>query len=300
MNTKTSSLLCSVLLTAAPIWLGGCEGDQGPEGPPSPSHVFVLGGVQAEWEYADDTYPGEASFQIQYAPAIPELVELNDIDIPLAYPDMYGYWGWGLHFHKSNLSLAAGDTARLRVIYPRRDGSTATALADIPLPAEFSLTSHQPYSVVVIPVGDDLALSWATSTGADFYLASVFLEYSYYDYYGNLDSSMCWIDSILPGTSVAFAQARLFPDLDDIRAVSSSDGYFYVYAFSGPYGPGEKGNIEGDGMGFVYGWTVGDVVWLSVQGSEYVSRAAAPQHSVFGRFLRAQSKDGPSLLSIQP
>ena len=61
-----------------------------------------------------------------------------------------------------------------------------------------------------------------------------------------------------------FGLDLLFPDRGAIDSITYGWGWFDITALSLPLVQGTPGNIEGDGIGFFYGYTPGEELDLTV------------------------------------
>ncbi len=244
-----------------PTWFMGCTGPEGPTGPPGPSVCFVHGFVRGPTVWTSSSL---AYVTVMNTPTIPS-VELNDIPVT--------FLGIGLspafEFLDFDFPISPGDPAILRVSYVKDDGSPAAAHANIRLPGEFEIVSHDTSEVVSVPVGSGLTIQWSSSDGADVYWVLLESWYDYIDTTGNRQEYSCTVDTVVTDTSMTFLSSRIFPNADEIDEVTDSGGWIDLYGVSGPFEEGDKGNVVGDGIGFFCGVTFGGSIALAVEGSSY-------------------------------
>jgi hypothetical protein len=169
-------------------------------------------------------------------------------------------------FSEDNFPISCGDSAELRVTYPKFDGIAGTLHARIMLPAQFEITS--PGTPDTIALGDSLVFHWTSSAGADAYIADFRLTYYYVDTVGdNQFFEYYAYDTVLTDTSLTFSQAQLFPHLEDIDSLVYGYGNFDLSAMNGPTPDEDQGNVTGDGIGFFSGLTYGGFVNVRISAS---------------------------------
>ena len=276
---RRSMVVFIVVSVIAALYVGliGCEGPQGPVGPSGDSlPVYLWGAVGAP-----ELEELPAYVLISNVHEIPS-VEINGIRIPFTSPltggGCAGYFLQGIVFSLDDFSIPAGDSASLVVTYTKVNGNPGTARANIVLPDQFEITSHDTSSVVDIPVGTGLTVSWTSSKEADAYHVYLDLDYDYTDTSGAHQSFYFSADTLITDAFITFLPSQLFPDAGKIKAVESSRGEFDISAIAGPLWEGAEGNVTGDGIGFFYGLTFGGHLDLEVSGSEYMAgKRAKPE-----------------------
>lgn len=259
------------------IGLIGCEGKKGPagpQGPPGPSLIYIVGGVSTLTPWS--VWSANAHISVFNSPAVPRVM-INDIRISNRGE---------LDFYNYSFPIFAGDSAKLVVTYRKPDGDSGTAQANIRLPGQFEITSHDTSSVDAIPVGASLSVTWSPSNGADAY--SVYFHFDYY-YEDTIGSSLKYFhfdcDTLLTDTSITFAPSVLFPNSGEIDTILSGYGQFSVSAIEGPWQEGADGNVLGDGRGFFYGWTFGGSFEFWEGGSTYLGGKGEEPTNRFREFL---------------
>ncbi len=265
-------ILMILSIVACSAMFVGCEGPEGPQGPAGSQGVlpvYVIGRISHRPIYY---YRGkeevdsatEARVDVYNCPTIPS-AEINGIRIPPSDPFYRGCSPF--RFYDDNLSISCGDSVELLVTYPKSDGTSGTAHANIMLPSQFEITSPDT-SYDTISVGDSLVFLWTASDGADAYLADFQLWYGYWDTAGTRQYFEYSADDIaLMDTSITFSQAQLFPNLEEIDSLEYGYGSFDVWAMNGPTPEEDQGNVTGDAIGFFNGWTYGGYVRFVVRGS---------------------------------
>ncbi|KPJ52758.1 hypothetical protein AMJ39_07005 [candidate division TA06 bacterium DG_24] len=275
-NENTRKVLMTVVIIAAAV-AAGCRGSTGPAGPagvPRETVLYVMGWAETDnWLTADTT--ALVSLLVQNTPALPR-VEVNGIRVPynrFPYPSR-----WAYYFTSGNFPLFPGDSARLVVTGILLNGSSGIAYASTMLPGHFELTSHDTSVVDTIPLGSGLTVEWAAAYGADVYHVEFSLYYEYVDTLGSYARFECDVDTLLPDRSITFASSQLFPCLAEIDTLLYSGGRLWPSALrSYPVEEGTEGNVQGDGIGFFYGWTYGPYLRLRVGGSTLIAPGEEPR-----------------------
>lgn len=226
-------------------FFAGCEGPEGPMGPSGAPFVYVEGEI---YGYPQDS-TSRALVQVLNNPGIPS-VEINGIRIPPFPTDLPP------HVFRGELPILPGDSAHLRVSYPKTDGSLGVAGATVILPGPFEIVRPDTsYDTISISLGDSLTVRWNSARGADIYTVWLYFEYHYIDTSG-MDGSFTYSTTIQSDdTSITFAHTELFPDLEHIDSIRSEFGHIEVSAVSGPVREMQPGNVTGDGIGFFNGRT---------------------------------------------
>jgi hypothetical protein len=237
--------------------LAGCEGDRGPAGPPGLSPIYLSGSIAQESYNA----PVAAQILVYESPCIPSAT-INGLDCWLSNYGQYSHFTFGL----SDSSFHPGDDFNVEVQFQDPEGGPALAYADVVLPDSFEITSHDS-DLARIPIGDALEVRWSASPGANCYPIEFEFWYNYYDSPGSSQSFRMRLDSVLTDTVLLFDAPTLFPNLDDIVSLSpytSYNGWFNVWAQSGPWQMGDPSNVQGDGDGMISGRTFGGHLTLLV------------------------------------
>lgn len=253
----------------------GCKGPVGPQGQEGPSLIYVLGGTDSPRGY-DITY--DVRVRVFNIPTVPT-VKVNDKVLPHNWPEAY------LEFVDEDFPICAGDSAELLVTYTKLNGGSGTALANVVVPGQFEITSHEPYSIVVIPAGTGMSLTWSPSDNADVYQSSFMLYYGYSDTHGNEKEFRYSLDTLITETSVTFPASELFPNIDEIDRIRWSGGSFWVWAMAGPWQEGTEGNVMGDGIGFFCASSYGGYIEIHVSGSKCLTIRNEGFENCLQRFL---------------
>jgi hypothetical protein len=255
---RTRVLLILFLIAAfALIFSGaGCEGEQGPAGPAGSSGqsvISVVGVVNVGWsgEIATNL---STTVSITNAPSIPE-VKVNNKTFPVD-----GEWLWyggRVAYYGSLYSADGYDQANLEINYTKLNGRAGSATSTISLPQYVTADDDD----IQLPPYNPAEASWSTSDGADAYYVDVY----FYNTWVDNDSfyTHTWyvdFDTVLTDTSLTIPEEDLFPDAGDVSSINSFDGTFYIYPVSGPWMPGVRNNIKGDGIG----------VFIATPGYEYI------------------------------
>ncbi|HEX7344809.1 MAG TPA: hypothetical protein VF398_11120 [bacterium] len=230
----------------------GCEGDEGPAGPPGSSTVYITGKVASEpfmWPYGPPPYPTYAVLQISDLPSIPEL-KVNEIVCPVNT-----IIGDQISFLSENLPDQPGDSVHLSVNYMDSDSNSHQAWADVMLPEVFSLILPDTSWEIQIPWEEDLELHWEASSGADAYELYFHLSYDYWDTTGEYIYDYYSLDTTIADTHLTIPLAQIMPDTDTVDSTDGGWGELEIVAQNGPWQEGAPGNIQGDGEGFFYGRT---------------------------------------------
>jgi hypothetical protein len=281
MNGEAMIRIIALSTVASVIGFMNCKGPTGPEGPESPSFIYVTGGVEAPTPW-DST--GDAYVEVSNTSEIP-VVMINGIQLHLKYP-----FHTSLFYGSPDFPISAGDSANLLVWDGKVGANSRTAQANIRVPSQFEITSHDTSGIVTIVVGEELTLTWSSSSGAGNYWIDFYLDYDYRDTLGN-EKQFCYsMDTLPTNTSITFSPSQLFPNMGEIDTILGSFGDFRISATHGPCQEGEEGNVTGDGMGFFVGWTYGGDLRIQVSGSEYVARTEQQSRLWLQEFISEKAK----------
>ncbi len=251
------SALPSLLSLSLFSILIGCEGDRGPAGPPGLSPIHLSGSIARDYYGA----PIAAQILVFESPSIP-FATINGLACSRSDNGQYSHFD----FELSDSSFHPGDDFHVEVQFQDPEGGSALAYADIVLPDTFAITCHDS-NLARIPVGEGLEVAWNASPGADGYIVGFEFWYNYYDSTGGMNSFRMRLDSVLTDTMLVFDAPTLFPNLDEIDSLwsyGSYNGWFEIWAQSGPWQMGDPGNFHGDGEGMINGRTFGGQLTLLV------------------------------------
>ncbi len=116
------------------------------------------------------------------------------------------------------------------------------------MPADFHLTT--PPDTYILKKESTLVSAWRAAKGAQWYWASIYVDYDYNDTTGSWDSYTFTLDTLVHDTFIAVPPARVFPPI--VGEVLEGDALVTVWAGYGPaVEPGDLGNIRGTAAGFV-------------------------------------------------
>lgn len=224
----------------------GCRGPTGPRGGLGSPLVYITGDIRSPTPW-DST--GYVYLTVYDAPEVPS-VKINGINIPrLPVSD---------RFADRDFPISPGDSVELLVSYTMFDGGPGIARANIRMPAQFQITSHDTSSIIdTFPIGEDLVVTWTSSGGADGYTIHFFIGYSYWDTLGNEKSFRSGGDTLTADTSINLPSHILFPNFSEIDSIHHLGVTFSVSAVAGPLQEGADGNVTGDGLGLFHGRTYG-------------------------------------------
>jgi len=232
------------------VALVGCRGPVGPEGPVGTLPVYITGYVESP--FGGDTM-GDVRVEVSNVSGIP-VVYVNDIKIPLdIYPGTYRFLDY-------DFPISAGDSAKLRVEHAKYDGGLGVSQADVKLPGHFMITSHDTSGIDTIPFGNQLVITWNSSEGVDFYHARVRLSCRYRDTTDVEQLFYLNLETLFVDTSIIFGSSEIFPDTAVVDSLVYYYGDFRISSLSGPWQEGEPGNVTGDGIGSLQGWTDGAIL----------------------------------------
>jgi hypothetical protein len=257
MRSLSSALLAVFASLTALLALLGCQSNRGPAGPPGFSPLYLSGSIARDWYGA----PIEAQILVFESPSVPSAT-INGLACTLTDNGQYNHFD----FELSDGSFQLGDPFHIQVQCQDPESGLMLAFADLILPDSFAITSHDS-DLARIPVGDALEITWSASHGADGYIIDFEFWYNYYDSTGNMNSFRMRLDSVLTDTALVFDAATLFPNLaqiDSLWPYASYNGWFEIWAQSGPWQMGDAGNVQGDGEGMINGRTFGGHLTLYV------------------------------------
>ncbi len=216
--------------------IAGCTGPEGPAGPAGGSPVYVTGTLS--WPGRVDS-TGVVRVEVIGVSGI-AAVYVNDIEIPFfAYSTYY----------LEDFPISPGDSARLWVEHTKQDGGSGVSQANVRLPTDLVITSHDTSGTDTIPYGVDLTVTWTSSAGADAYSVNVSCNCAYRDT-ANVDQTFHYhLRDVFADTSITFPSTDIFPDTAQMDTMYGWSGNLYFESFDGPWQPGETGNVTGDGIG---------------------------------------------------
>ena len=146
------------------------------------------------------------------------------------------------------------------------DGNPASATAQIVMPGQFEIVSHDTSYTHSIDVGSDLTVIWSSSNNANAYLCHFHLSYHYIDTLGFENNFWFYQDTLVADTSLFYSYLRLFPDIVEIDSILAySYGSFSVESISGPCLVNDVANVQGDAIGFFNGRVLGGYFALWVR-----------------------------------
>ncbi len=123
-----------------------------------------------------------------------------------------------------------------------------TGFCHLVMPADFRLT--MPPDTYILGMESTLVSTWRASRGAQWYWASVYVNYDYYDTTGSWDNYVFTLDTLVCDTSISIAPSRVFPPF--VGELLEGDALVTVWAGYGPpVEPGDLGNVRGTAVGFV-------------------------------------------------
>ncbi len=214
------------------LFIIGCGSGNGEQ-------ASLMGLVSAYYSYVD-TLVKEGYVQGYGFKSIPLVTINNDtlpVDVSFGNPPSF-------YYHGPITDLNLGSECNLKVDYDEGKSEATNTL-----PGNFSITS--PDESFVLHKGNDLNIAWVSSSGADWYMSDVWVDYDYIDTAGNYKWFSFDLDTIVHGTSYTVSANRLFPA--DVDIIYYGYGSVDVEAVSGPkIEPGTEGNIEGDAVGFFW------------------------------------------------
>jgi hypothetical protein len=258
-----SGLVCALL--AIVFLMPGCVGDTGLPGPAAVPQAYISGSVEIMGNFPDTT--AQVYVSVYNVTSVPQ-VSLNGIELGYSPPS---------YFQVNDFPIMAEDSARLEVIYQKSNGDTAIARANIRMPGHGLITSHDTSQVDTIAFDENLVFTWNPANGADFYRVHFSFQTAYKDTLFGPTEYFYWSkDSLLYGTTISFAAAEIFPQIQPGGQVLNGQGLFDIRAGTGPWQVGAPGNITGDGFGYFYGWTFCGQVYLALASTTGLTAAVVP------------------------
>jgi hypothetical protein len=116
------------------------------------------------------------------------------------------------------------------------------------MPGDFHLTL--PPDIYTLGRESTLVSKWLASPGAQWYWASVYVDYDYYDTTGSWDNYAFTLDTLVYDTGISLTPDRVFPPF--VAELLAGDALVTVWSGYGPpIEPGDIGNVRGTAAGFV-------------------------------------------------
>jgi hypothetical protein len=247
---------CAIIPAAVALLLSysliGCEGDEGPTGPPGSAAIYITGKVASEpemWPIGPPPYPIIAILQISDLPSIPE-VKVNQTICPIS-----NITGDRMDFLFQGFPVELGDSVHLSVTYVDSDSNPRLAWADVLLPEYFSLILPDTALGIQIPWAEDLDLHWEVSSGAVAYMLYFHLSFDYWDTTGEHIYDYFSLDTTIADTHLTIPLAQNLPEAGIVDSTDGGTGELNIVAQNGPSQQGDPENIQGHGSGFFYGRT---------------------------------------------
>jgi hypothetical protein len=232
------------ILALLAVLLSNCEGPQGPQGTTLPT---IQGSIHI---YESPGFSPNVSVSVKNVPEVPS-VTINGVQVPLDLNPTGSF-----NFHQFGFPISKGDLAELLVTFVKLDGTSGVAQAEVTVPGDFEITSHDPDTSLAVSTGDSLTFTWTSSEAADAYWVDFYIHYHYESITGPNVLFSYNIDTTWTDTTITFTTATLFPDLDEIESIiPRSGGWFKLRAVAGPWLEGDLGNVAGDGIGIFYAKT---------------------------------------------
>ncbi|MCX6844151.1 MAG: hypothetical protein NTX53_17950 [candidate division WOR-3 bacterium] len=148
------------------------------------------------------------------------------------------------------------------------------------MPADFHLTA--PPNNYILGMESTLVSTWRASGGAQWYWASIYVDYDYYDTTGYWDNYTFTLDTLVQDTSIAVPPDRIFPLF--VGELLEGDALVTVWAGYGPAAePGDLGNIRGTATGFVNAINEPREIYFYV-GAPPLARRVPDGRTVLARF----------------
>jgi hypothetical protein len=123
-----------------------------------------------------------------------------------------------------------------------------SAFCRVVMPADFRVTSPPPD--YILGRESTLVSTWRSSAGSQWYWASLYVDYDYYDSTGSWDNYTFTLDTLVYDTFIRVGPERIFPPF--VAEIIEGDGTAMVWAGNGPaIEPGDLNNVRGVGFGFV-------------------------------------------------
>lgn len=285
-----SRIILSAILLAAVAGLAGCGEDETTAPSGYDENAFIVGyvsrlnvdrsGASTGAAAAGELY--EAGVGVTNVSSIP-LVTVNGIELPqnsfrgpvsanlLRVAALIPSSG-GLSFY--GRIMFQGDDASLAVRYKKGDGSSASAAASIRVPGSFHLLEISNGGNITPSV--DVTARWTPSADADRFYLSGMCAGTYRDTAGQFVYYSFMYDTLATDTFFVFRARDIFPDWGDVDYIEGFNASVNLAAVNGPFMPGERDNISGDGRGFFIGTSMGAGIYLYYSAPATAGDAAAP------------------------